>query len=118
MSVPHKLSRRLTEVLGDEAADTMVDWMTHSDARLVEVHQELRADMAELRQEMRAGFANIEARFADVDTKFARVDAQFATAEAAAARRHEEFMRWTIGFWVLSLATLVGSVIAIARIIR
>ena len=57
-------------------------------------------------------------KFAGVDAKFAGVDAKFAAAEAAAARRHEEFMRWTIGFWVLSLATLVGSVIAIARIIR
>lgn len=45
---------------------------------------ELRADIAKLRLEMRLGFAK---------------------AEAAAVKRHSDFMRWTMRYWVASLVT-------------
>jgi hypothetical protein len=62
-----------------------------------------RRETAEVREEMRVGFA--------------RVDARFAEADKTAAQRHAEFLRWMVGFWLLSLVTLVGSVVALARIL-
>jgi hypothetical protein len=57
----------------------------------------MRADFAELRQEMQVGFANVE---------------------AAAAKRHAEFMKWAMGFWVASLVTYIGALVALAQVIR
>ena len=122
MPTPHRLSRKLNEVLGNEAADAMIDWLNESDTRYGELRQEIalfrqevRADFAELRQEIDVKFATVDARFA---TLIGSTDAKFAAAEAAAARRHEEFMRWTIGFWVVSLATLVGAIVGLSRVLH
>jgi hypothetical protein len=122
MQTPHKLSRKLNEVLGNEAADAMVDWLNETDSQIGQLRQELavfraevRADFAELRQEMDSRFAAIDVKFAGFEAKF---DARFAAAEVAAARRHEEIMRWMIGFWVLSIITTVGSIIGLSRVLH
>jgi hypothetical protein len=64
---------------------------------------ELRRTFGEFRQEMRAGFT--------------RIDAKFSAADTAAAQRHADFLKWTVGFWLVSLATLIGSIAAFARIL-
>jgi hypothetical protein len=80
-----------------------------------ELRQEMAALGGELRQEMAAlgGELRLEMRVG-----FAHVDAKFAASEAAAAKRHEEFMRWTLGFWVVSLATVIGALIGFSRFMR
>ena len=125
MPAPHKFTRKLHEAIGPEAADAMVDWMNQTDDRidalrqeLAEFRSEMRADFAELRQEMNALSASIDVRFAGVDAKFASVDAKFAAAEAAADRRHTEFMKWTLGFWVASLVTMVAAIAALSRLVH
>lgn len=140
MSAPHKLSRKLQETLGPEASDAMVDWMNHSDARLdqfhtelVESRAELRAELVETRAEMRADLAELRHELdVKLDTKlgelgeelrnlrtgFARIDAKFAEVERSAAVRHADFMKWTLGFWVLSLATLAATIIGLSGRLR
>ena len=115
MSAPHKLSRKLQETLGSEASDAMIDWMNHTDQRLDELHAELvefrsevRADFAELRQEMDAKFSAVREEM--------RVG--FANVETSAAQRHADFVKWTLGFWVLSLATLAGTIIGLSNRLR
>lgn len=122
MPVPHNFSRKLHEVLGSEVADSMVDWMNRSDENYSELRRELaefrqtvRADFAELRQEMNAKFADVQQ---EMRVGFAQVDAKFAAAEAGAARRHADFMKWTLGFWAASLVTLVGAIAGFATILR
>jgi hypothetical protein len=100
MPAPHKFSRKLHEVIGDEAAEAMVEWMNHTDDKL----DDPRADIAELRQEMQVGFAQVEA--------------QFAKVEAAAAQRQADLMKWMLTFWVASLVTYVGAIVALAKVIR
>ena len=118
MPAPHKFSRKLHEVIGDEAAEAMVEWMNHTDDKLDELKYELgelrqtvRADIAELRQEMVVGFAKVEAEFAKVDARFAKV-------EAAAAQRQADLMKWMLTFWAASLVTYVGAIVALAKVIR
>lgn len=117
MPAPNKVARTLSESLGTEAGDSMVDWMNGVEEStrevrgdIAELRQETTVRFAELREEMRAGFANVDAKFATMDAKFAAMD-------AAAGRRHADFMKWTLGFWVLSLATLVGAVATLARML-
>jgi hypothetical protein len=136
MAAPRHVSRKLQDTLGTEASDAMVDWMNQVDAQHIEVRQEIaelrrdmRGDIAELRQElhrevggvrqdMAAQFAEVHTQFADVRVSFARVETRFAEAAAAADRRHADFMKWTLGFWAVSLATMMGGLAALARVLR
>jgi hypothetical protein len=110
MPAPNKVTRKLTEALGTDAGDAMADWMNGNDERLNEV----RADIAELRQETSVRFAELRA---EMRTGFANVDTKFAMAEAAAAKRHADFMKWTLGFWAISLVTLVGAIATLSRML-
>ena len=93
MSTPHKFLRKLNEIIGAEATDAMAEWMNRADEKF----DELTADIAELRHEMQVGFAR---------------------AEAAAAQRHADFMKWTMGFWAASLVTYVGALVALAHVLK
>lgn len=110
MPAPNKVARKLSESLGSEAADAMVDWMNGTE----ETSRELRADIAELRQEMNVRFAEFRE---EMRSGFAKVDARFAAAETAATQRHADFMKWTLGFWAVSLVTLVGAIATFARML-
>lgn len=107
----------------------MVDWMNRTDENfnelrrdMAEFRQTVRADFAELRQEMNGKFAELReemnTKFADVHVGFARIDAKFAAMETAAAQRHADFMKWTLGFWAASLVTYVGAIVALAKLLR
>ncbi|MGH7676995.1 MAG: hypothetical protein ACRENU_00930 [Gemmatimonadaceae bacterium] len=100
MSAPHKFLRKLHDVIGVEATDAMADWMNRTDEKF----DELRADLAELRHEM--------------NTRFAAVDTKFAEVEAKAAERHADLLKWMLGFWVASLVTYVGAVVALANVLK
>ena|SRR5919201_5595405 len=111
MPAPHKFSRKLHEVIGDEAAEAMVEWMNHTDDKhdelkyeLAEFRQTVRADIAELRQEMQVGFAKVEAAAAQ--------------RQADLAQRHADLMKWMLTFWAASLVTYVGAIVALAKVIR
>lgn len=99
----------------------MVDWMNGVEDNT----RELRADIAELRQAMDVRFSDLRqemnTRFAglhgEMRAGFASVDAKFAAMDAAAAQRHADFMKWTMGFWAVSLMTLVGAVAALAKVL-
>ena len=93
MGAPHKFLRKLNDIIGAEATDAMAEWMNRTDEKF----DELRADIAELRHEMRVTFAK---------------------AETAAAQRHADFMKWTTGFWAVSLVTYVGALVAVAKVLK
>ena len=147
MPIATKLSRRLDEVLGSEAAEVMVDWM-----------QRVDSGRNELRELNELNFARLESRFAAIDTRFAAVDARFAAVDArfealdkkldaaievlndrigasatelrlemqAGFARMETMMarntltltRWALGAWLASLIAIVGTLVAVARLPR
>ena len=126
MPAPHKFTRKLHAAIGEEAAEAMVDWMNRTDEKLDELHQELaefrqtvRADFAELRQEMNVKFAEVREEmrvgFARIDAKF---DTRLANMDAKLDAKFAEFMKWTLGFWVVSLVTYVGALLALAKFLR
>jgi hypothetical protein len=81
---------------------------------------ETKVKFAELRQEMitqfaKFGWSSPNGASRDVRKcalRFANVDVKFAAMETAAAKRHADFMKWTMGFWAVSL---VGAIATLSR---
>jgi len=104
-----RLSRKLHQTLGDEAAEELVNWMHRVDARvadvatrgdLAELRETTRADLAELRQEMQVGFANLQQ--------------ELARLEARLERRLGDLIKWSFVFWV----SAVGAIAMLAGVLR
>jgi hypothetical protein len=81
-------------------------------AEMAEFGHHTATEFATVRAEMRVQFADVHAKF---DTKFAEINAKFTVQEAASAQRHADFMKWTLGFWAVSLITMLGAIAALAR---
>jgi uncharacterized tellurite resistance protein B-like protein len=81
-----RLSRKLLEALGEEAAEDLMDWMQQVDTLRELSRQEMRADLAELRQEMSVGFAGLRQDMAHMETRL--------------ERRIADLIKWSFVFWV------------------
>jgi len=108
MTVTSRLSRKLHETFGNEAAEDLVDWMRGVDSQGSELRKlieltvsrfEERMDrrVAELRQEMQVGFARLETMI---------------------ERRSYELIKWSFVFWMGSVVTLVGALVAMDRFLK
>ena len=110
MSVPARLSRALHRVLGDQSADDLVNWMTKVESG--------RSELAELMSVWRvatdAKFTAIDTRFDGVDRRLDSLDHRMASLET----RIVDLFRWSLVFWIGTMATTVGAMIAIARFTR
>lgn len=130
MTITGKLSRRLHETLGDEAADEMVGWMQGIDAQ--------RAELRELNElsvsRLEARFGQVEARFGQVDARLDQLEAKleaglaktdadlrrvmeagFARLEIKIEQRTADIMKWSFVFWVGSVVALSGALAALVR---
>jgi hypothetical protein len=115
MPIPARLSRRLNETFGEEAAGEMVDWMQRVDAQ--------RAELRELNE---LNFARVDARLNRVEERFAEfgreMNARFAQMEATIVGRLEakieqrtaDLMKWSFLFWVGAVAAIA----ALAGVLR
>ena len=98
MPVTPRLSRKLHQALGEEAAEDLVNWIQQLDAQRAEVAT--RADLAELRQEMKVGFAELRQEIAHL--------------EARLERRIADLIKWSFVFWVGA----VGAIAMLAGVLR
>jgi hypothetical protein len=89
MPITAKLSRKLYETFGDEAAGDMVDWMHQAEAQRVELRE-----LAELH------FARFEARLAQVEATIV------GRLEAKIEQRTADLMKWSFMFWVGAVAAI------------
>lgn len=121
MSVTPRLSRKLHETLGDDAAEDLVSWMqdreTHHgdlraemqvgfarvDARFSELRETLRGDIAELRQEMIAGNAALRH---EITTGVAALRHAMSDTKA-------ELMKWSLLFWIGAVGAIAGLAFAV-----
>jgi hypothetical protein len=119
MPVTPRLSRKLHQTLGEEAAQDLVNWMQQMDAqelnfarfdaRLAEVA--MRADLAELRQEMNVGFATLRQ---EMQTGLAELRQEMAHLETRLERRIADLIKWSFVFWVGA----VGAIAMLAGVLR
>ena len=97
MSISPRLSRRLQQTLGEQAAEDLVTWMQQLDAEHAGQREAMRADFAELRQEMQAGFAQLRHEIQLLHTKL--------------EQRSADLIKWSFVFWVgavTAVAVLAG----------
>jgi len=144
MAAPKHVAKKLREMLGNEAGESMVEWLDERDTHYDEVRRETRAEFAAVRQEirqeinvlreeMRAGFAAAETRvtaleskmtqaFAAAETRSTGLESKmaqgFAAMEVKIAQRNAELMKWALGFWIASLLGVVGALAALIRVPR
>ena len=120
MPVTAKLSRKFYEQLGDEVANELVEWFNAVDSTYKSDLKELNElnwnrFRAELRSEFDRHFGELrgelDRRFGAIDTRFAKVDVQMAELRA-------ELIRWMFLFWLGTVATLGGLMVALAQVIR
>jgi hypothetical protein len=104
MAAPKHVVKKLREMLGGEAGDSMVEWLDERDTHYDELRQETRAEFAAIRQEIRALREEMRAGFAAMEIKF--------------AERNAELMKWALGFWIASLLGVVGALAALTRMPR
>lgn len=122
MPATDKLSCRLHETLGDEAAGDMVNWM-----------QQVDSHRSELRELNELNFSRFDARWTALDQRFdalnERFDTRFnqRTAELRQemrvgfaelrqeiAQRSADLLKWSFVFWVGA----VGAIAALAGALR
>jgi hypothetical protein len=126
VAAPKHVAKKLREMLGNEAGESMVEWLDERDTHYDELRQETRADIAELRQETRAEFAAVRREIAglreEMRASFAAADAKmtqgFGAMEIKFAQRNAELMKWALGFWIASLLGVVGALAALTRLPR
>src|ERR1043166_5692755 len=133
MAIGSRLSRKIHEVLGTEAAEAMVDWMQRVDAGRSELRElndlsfarfdaRLAERIAEVNARMDIGFANVDAKLANLeartDAKFSsletKIDAKIANLEsrmdATLARHRADLLKWSFAFWVTALIGIAAAV--------
>jgi hypothetical protein len=106
--VTAKLSKRFYDVLGEDIANELVDWFNAVDLAY-------RTDLRELNDLNFARFdAKLEQRLAELRAELRvefRTELQQVRAEVQLVRT--ELLRWMFGFWVSTLLSIGGLLVAI-----
>ena len=130
MVVTAKLSRKLYETLGEDAAQDMVTWMQRVDDKRAELRELNEANFArfdarlgERSAELQGALARSEAQLDElrsgIDAKISdlrrEMETGFARLETRIEQRTADIMKWSFVFWVGSVATVVGALVALSR---
>ena len=133
MAIAVKLSRRLYDTLGDEAAEAMVGWMESVERNRAELRE--TSDMAFARIDAR--FGAMEARFGEMEARFdaklnariaelreemlagfARLERMILQTDAKIDQRFADLLKWSFTFWIGSTITLVGALVVLSQLAR
>ena len=118
MSVPPRLSSKLNDVLGSDAAGDLVTWIDEMRAD----REAMRADFAELRQEIRASEARLADRMHQMETGL-RTDmnalgtalrSEIHAVDIKVGQSYAGLIKWSFVFWV----TAVASIAVLAGVLR
>lgn len=107
MAITTRLSRKLHQALGEEAAEDLVNWMQQQDTQRAELRElnelylaRFDARMAELRREIQTGFADMRAEFR------LALQTGLGSLESKLEQRTAELMKWSFVFWVGAVAAI------------
>ncbi len=128
VAITPRLSRKLSQVLGEEAED-LVTWMDRIDRQSSEWREAMRADFAELRQHTDVAVAGLRQEIAglrqevgheigglrqEMHVGFATLRQEMALMEARFERRFSDLIKWSFVFWVGA----VGAIAMLAGALR
>lgn len=122
MSLTPRLSRKLHDTLGDEAAEDLVSWMQERESYHGDLRAEMRAGFAkldarlgDLRETMRADIAEFrETTRADIAELRQQMEAGDAGLRQEMVQRSADLIKWSFLFWVGA----VGAIAALAGVLR
>ena len=104
MPVTAKLSKRFYDVLGEDIANELVDWFNAVDLTY-------RADLRELNE---LNFARFDAK---LEQRLAELRAELLVLfRTELQQTRVELIRWMFGFWITTVLTLAGLMIALHRV--
>ncbi len=109
MGITARLSRRLHQTLGRDAAEDLVNWM-----------QQMDAQRAELRELNELNFSRVDARLAGMATQAQvaelrqELQAGLARLETKLEQRTADLIKWSFVFWVGA----VGAIAVLAGVLR
>ena len=108
MPVTAKLSKRFYDVLGEDIANELVDWFNAVDLTY-------RADLRELNELNFARFdAKLEQRLAELRAELREEIAELRTEMRTELHSFRaDLVRWMFGFWVTTVLTLGGLMVAL-----
>ena len=126
MAAPKHVAKKLREMLGNEAGESMVEWLDERDTHDDELRREMRAGFAAVDARIEQRFAAFEARLTEMDSKMTqrladmdtRIAQGFAAMDVKFAQRNAELMKWALGFWIAALLGVVGALAALTRVPR
>ena len=130
MPITVKLSEHFYRKFGHEVVDEMVNWFNQVDdtyrGELRELNElnfarfdaKLEQRLAEVKAELREGIAALRGEFrAELGTQLGRVEAELGglRGEFRAALEGEgrSVIKWMFGFWITTVTTLAGLVVAV-----
>jgi hypothetical protein len=126
MPVSSRLSRKLYETFGDEAAHDMVDWMQQVDAQRSEMRQLfdfqfsrfaafLTEQISGLRQELNGQISGVRQESTGQASSLRHdMEIGFARLETKIEQRSADLIKWSFVFWVGA----VGAVALLAGVLK
>lgn len=111
MAVPQRLTHRLQQTLGAEAAEDLVNLLSGLELQRNEwtaFRADMRAEFAEFRGEMRGEFAQLRAEMLSQQLE---IQKQVSTFSASLEKVRADLLKWSFLFWtgaVASIALLAG----------
>ena len=107
MAITGRLSRKLHQTLGRDAAEDLVNWM-----------QQMDAQRAELRELNELNFSRVDARLVATQAQVAELrqelQAGLARFETKLEQRTADLIKWSFVFWVGA----VGAIAVLAGVLR
>lgn len=110
MPVTARLSKRFYDVLGEDVANELVE-------RFNAVDLTYRTELRELNELNFARFeAKLEQRLVELEARLrAEFQRELAQLRGELHGFHVSLIRWMFGFWITSMLTLAGLMLALAR---
>jgi hypothetical protein len=97
MPLSARLSRKLYETFGDDAAHDMVDWMQQIDAQRSELRELNEANFARFAALLNEKFGELRGEFS---SQSHRLEMRIDQLEIKLEQRSADLIRWSFVFWV------------------
>ena len=115
VAISGRLTHKVYETLGQEAGEDLVNWMHGIDAQRWEFRELHETSTA--RFEARLGEAVAQLR-SEMVTMKTELQVGLSKLETTIERRYASLLRWSFLFWIGSVATVIGAVVTLQRMVR
>lgn len=107
MTITAKLSRKLYETFGDEAAGDMVDWMQRIETQRSELRELNELNVSRLDERLNRSDERLDDLRREMNARFSQLETTIVDRVAAKIeQRTADLMKWSFVFWVGAVAAI------------